>query len=393
MTFSKKTTVFLFAAFCLINVLGAHFLKDALDFPIDTKVFYSPAAENILAGNGYTLNGVFADRYPPGYPVFLTGVYAATGQTGENNFFYPYVIALMQAISCVFLYKTAKILTGSASAAVTAALFFTYPFFAVLSMTHYAWTAMPLFTFIFYASLYLFFKNSLKKPFRGGFFLSGFLLGLSALVWPASVYLAVPLGAYLLLSGAKERKSFLTFIPGAFLPILIWSAVVSANTGSFRVSSGQWPSVKDGLAHSSGKQMAQFSFGREAVEEIEAGNIKNMSGIAVFARQKLESDFKDTAAYLMFKLFRPWYATDSERFEKIILAAQAPYLALSILGFIQLLKEKKKEGWLLLAIVVYFWLAAFSVLSILRYMIPAMGLLMVFVPLGGEAVWKRIVRK
>lgn len=378
----------MFAVFCAANIVGAHFLKNTLDFPTDTKFFYSPAAENLLAGKGYTVEGVFADRYPPGYPFFLSAVYALSGQAGENNFLYPYIIALLQAASCILLYKTAKMLTSPSQAVMTAALFLSYPFFAVLSMTRYAWTAMPLFIFVFYAALYLFFKTKMKKKLPGGFFLSGLLFGVSALVWPASVGLWLLFALYLFFSGAPRAVS--SFILGVFLPILIWCAVVSANTGHFRLSSGGWPSVKDGLVHSSGTQMARFDFSGEALKEIEDGNMRGPLDAAAFTLRKLRTDFKDTSSYLVFKIFRPWYATDSEKFEKIILAAQVPYLLLSIFGFLNLREENKKEGRLLLGAVIYFWITAFSVLSILRYMIPAMGLLMVFAPAGGEFIRKRI---
>ena len=396
MIFLKKTTSCLFLGVLLLNILGLCFFKNKLDFPTDTRVFYSPVAENLVAGKGYAFKGSFSDRYPPGYPLFLAVIYGLTRHPGETNPVYPFATACLQALSCVFIFKIARFLNGSKNAAASAILLCSYPFFLVLSATRYSWTAMPLFMVIFFAGIYLFLKNFRKEisgKYFPGFFLSGLLLGLSCLVWPAPVYIWILFAVYLLTEQAQHRKAVLSFIPGFFLPIILWSALVWTHTGSFHISGGQMLSMRDGLVHTSGGKMGQFDFGRQAAEDMKAGKIKSLKDIAVFTGKKMRSDFKDTAAYLTFKLFRPWYATDSEKFENVILAVQFPYILLATIGVSRLLKERKKETLLLIGVIVYFWLTAFSVLSILRYMTASMGLMMIFIPAGAEFIWKGIFKR
>src|SRR5262249_26132349 len=80
------------------------------------------------------------------------------------------------------------------------------------------------------------------------------------------------------------------------------------------------------------------------------------------------------------KLARSWYGTDSRRKEGLILLIQIGYLALISWGGWRAWKlggihRTFAAGAILIAL--YFWSMTFLVLSILRYMVPAMGVLFV----------------
>lgn len=88
---------------------------------------------------------------------------------------------------------------------------------------------------------------------------------------------------------------------------------------------------------------------------------------------------------LLLKALRSWYATDSARYETVILPIQIVYLLLILWGFIAAWKSKSTSRLYAVYIALttlYFWLATTSALSILRYMIPAMCLLMTLIPAG-----------
>lgn len=88
---------------------------------------------------------------------------------------------------------------------------------------------------------------------------------------------------------------------------------------------------------------------------------------------------------LGLKLARSWYGTESGRLEGFNLAVQAIYLLAIVWGGLTLWQSKAAQrGYLLFAVVltVYFWLMTVSTLSILRYMVPVMGVLVPLIPAG-----------
>src|SRR5690349_13865034 len=82
---------------------GTYFFHNALPVPTDAETFYSPAAESLLKGQGYTVNGQFLTGYPPVYPAILAGVYFLTKIAGTANPYYPYLVVLFQSGTLLFL--------------------------------------------------------------------------------------------------------------------------------------------------------------------------------------------------------------------------------------------------------------------------------------------------
>jgi hypothetical protein len=83
------------------------------------------------------------------------------------------------------------------------------------------------------------------------------------------------------------------------------------------------------------------------------------------------------------KLVRAWYGTDSQRMERYILLIQAVYLAL--LGWAAWMAwwkggEKRRLAIIVLAVVATFWAMSVLALPLVRYMVPAIGLLFVLLP-------------
>jgi hypothetical protein len=89
------------------------------------------------------------------------------------------------------------------------------------------------------------------------------------------------------------------------------------------------------------------------------------------------------AKLLMIKLARSWYATTSERFETANMLVQIPYL-ISILWSSRVAwklgnvrKHLVISAWLM---ILYFWAMTITTFTIVRYMVPAMGLLFLLLP-------------
>jgi hypothetical protein len=90
------------------------------------------------------------------------------------------------------------------------------------------------------------------------------------------------------------------------------------------------------------------------------------------------------------KTLRSWYATDSQRKENISLMIQFFYVV--IIGLCICIAWKQKleiQQYIVVgaAILIYFWYMTIMVLSILRYMLPAMGLFFVLLP----AIFKKFI--
>jgi hypothetical protein len=165
---------------------------------------------------------------------------------------------------------------------------------------------------------------------------------------------------------------------GFLIPVLTWSFKVNQRTGRFEVSSGSMLSVQDGLIHKGGFKFKEYELTEDAQKEISAGRMKRPADLAIFYTQKLLQKPKAVLRYLLFKGLRPWYATDSERHEDRIILIQISYLIFGLWGMAAALRKYRLQTQFFTAIILYFWLTTFSVLSILRYMIPAMGFLIIF---------------
>jgi hypothetical protein len=96
-------------------------------------------------------------------------------------------------------------------------------------------------------------------------------------------------------------------------------------------------------------------------------------------------DSASAAQLIAIKAARSWYATDSRRFETASLFIQLGYLAAVFWSAARILRGNAPAGArallaLMLLIAAYHWLTTIAVLSILRYMLPAMGLLFCLLP-------------
>ena len=280
----------------IVNCAGALILSQKLAIPSDTENFYSPAALSLAAGHGYTINEEFVYRYPPLYPIFLAAIYSITGIAGFQNPFYPFIIAMIQAFSCGFLYLIARHMNFSQRTAVLSAASFTlYPFFLLLGTTRYAWSAMPLFIFMFYTAVLLFLK-SLKNFNLPLIFLSGILMGLAALTWPGGIYAWVVCSLCGAWYAIKERKIlkgtllFLCLALGFWIAVFPWNHMIYKKTNQrVMLSSGQMLSVRDGLLRQDGEKFDSFELVQRARVERSHGGLNDLKAVAFFIKSNSHS--------------------------------------------------------------------------------------------------------
>jgi hypothetical protein len=110
---------------------------------------------------------------------------------------------------------------------------------------------------------------------------------------------------------------------------------------------------------------------------------RSVRDVIALVFEKLQSQPLVIAKLAVMKLARAWYGTDTGRFEFQILLVQIPYMVLIIFGLILASQQSRivRDSALVVAVIVlYLWFMTAVALSIARYTVPAIGLLLVFAP-------------
>lgn len=174
------------------------------------KFFYRPdsltyiePAESILANLKYNINAISdqpATVRPPGYPLFLSGIFAVGG---ENNYLFSIIcFSLISALTVLFIYKAARLMCNQKIAILAASLF-------AFNITSIAMSPMfladTLFAFIITLFMYYYLRYFLTR--QSQHLVPAFIfLAIATLVKPAS-FLLIPCAAIAtLLIGQGDLK-------------------------------------------------------------------------------------------------------------------------------------------------------------------------------------------
>ena len=193
--------------------------------------------------------------------------------------------------------------------------------------------------------------------------------------WPADSQAKMPPGRTAVLA--------LLLVIGQVVAIAPWILFVHSKTDAWiPVSSGGRLSLLDGLTLGVDPEEASPELSERVLELTHAvqanrAEIHGPLSAAHFLGERALEDPWPVFELLAVKATRAWYGTESVRHEKALLMIQVPALVLALLGWWALLRSRPVAAMTILALVLYFWAMAFLVLSILRYLMPAMLLLMV----------------
>lgn len=370
--------------------------------PVDYEVFYGPVAENILQGRGITLGGTVASAQPPGYPIFLSFVFRLARFLGHERVeLIEHVNIILNSFSCIILFLIVERIYTRNVAFIASIIYSTYPGFIYMSTDP---DAATLFIPVFFSFLLIFIIGYQTKSALY-FAVSGALLGISALVRPTPILMPVALMLYIFFSNPKLRQKivFITCFSISFIIVLLpWEFYVYRNTGRLIPLSTNGPaSVRDGLAFAInpgvGGDRVHVSEDIYAIMKYVATHpqeLSNVQQIARFCVLQLTSNTCSFIKLIGIKAARCWYGTDEMWHEREILLLQLPYLLLGILGIYRTSRNKTYlNGMVLLLIIIgYFWIMSIMVLSIVRYMVPAMAFVGVFTSLGLANLYKSCER-
>jgi 4-amino-4-deoxy-L-arabinose transferase-like glycosyltransferase len=238
--------------------------------------------------------------------------------------------------------------------------------------------------------------------------LVGLSLGLAALIKPFAIALPVifvGLACVCVIPCRPRQRALFSFCVAivyllAISPWEVWAREVS----------GQWiplctngPNVLiDGLTLGTVRGMKPVwmpqnvrALTQDAVEHYK--DLKTTASIANFVIAKIREEPRAVAQLLLIKAGRSWYGSESHAFEKWVVVIQLLYLPFVIFGVREVSKGDRQQRNFLLttaAIVMYFWaLTTFAALPELRYLVPAMSLIMIIAAVAFDALATNCIRR
>jgi len=261
------------------------------------------------------------------------------------------------------------------------------------------------FILVSYFGLFLFFvsmeKND-KSMLR--FVLIGLLFGASMLIRPIAIGIPIVITGVFLFIGRKKQWKMraiqsIVLVVTAYGTLLPWQAWWYFQTSEYMfLSQGGLPGMRDGLTYAvqKAKYRQQFVISedvRTVMRNVSDNQnvLVSTSRVGVFMLNELTRDPVAVLKLIGLKIMRSWYATDSGRYETPIMLLQAGYFVVILIGSIRVFGRRtlssiqRKVSIYIIAIVAYYWLMTISVLSIVRYMTPVIGLLFIFIP----GIWKK----
>lgn len=368
----------------------------------DYFAFYQPMGENILKGKGLTFEGKVLPYIPPVFPFVLSGIfYLAEFFKIERLDLIVLFNILFAAGSCSLLFLIAKEIFNKKIALITAFLWMSYPFNLWFLKNP---NTESIFIPLLYLGIFLYIL-ALKRKKIELMFLGGIFLSLASLTRFISLFLPLLLAFFIFIYLTKESKKLNFFLVGvlligSFLAFSPWMVYTFLNSGSFIPFSAIGERVIvfgfNSLAESIGEKTIDLSGGNsnslETIKEIE------QLGGGFYTFHFLIKEFGPITFLKLFflKIARCWYGTYKMWWEYKILAVQLLYLIPACFGSICSIikiKEKRKEIIFIFILVIYFWIFAFLGGSILRYMVPVMGFVIIFMAVFLNFLINKILKK
>jgi 4-amino-4-deoxy-L-arabinose transferase-like glycosyltransferase len=378
----------------------------------DYEGYFAPVAANLAAGKGLvTGNGRVATLYPPGYPMMLALLIHLAGWTGLSyeTWVAVFTVATM-AISAVLLFNLAWRILGLRGAWITVGLWMSYPSALWLSKQPSSDTAfLPFFYGALLLALPLLLDESDSPGLAAGV---GALLGVAVLIRPIALLAAPLLAVCLAYYGSRESwgrrlRPALALLIAYGAMLAPWEVWVWQRTGQWIPASTNGPaSISDGLMQAVSlrgyRSPIEVPVGvRLIMEEAQVRQkehrLHTRGDVLDFFAEAARDRPLQLAQLLWWKAKRAWYGTNAQRDEETWLAwTHAVYLILSIAGAVMLWQGAAGgRRWLAVSgvLVLYYWGMTVLVLSIVRYMLPAVGLLFVWQAVVLERGWARVVGK
>jgi len=375
----------------------------------DYRTCYEPFAKSIARGEIVYLstynnieNSVCA---PPGYPLMLVLIISLSNLLNIPIIYLIFASNIIAtALGACLLFLIAELIFNKRIALISSLLWLSYPFnLWFLKNPH---TEIP-FILFFLLGIYLYLL-ALRNKRMWYLFFSGAILGFSILIRPAGFFLPFLFGIgifFLLKEKSLKTKIFffLIFWLGCLLIVLPWEIALFLKTNQilFLDTRGTTP-INIGLTYplkkvsGSGFPLVPGDVFNLMKEIKDATLLDKDFNVVSFMSKELVLRPVPVIKLLFLKLARSWYATSQMWLETKTLLMQLVYLIPALFGIyfaFKRYKEKFKHIVFLLSMVVCFWGLTFIALSILRYMIPVMAIIMIFSAITISLIIQRIYER
>jgi len=409
-----RLTVFLAAVGLVLSlwliIPDRYFLSQNADY----EGYFEPAAKNLLHGYGFTWHGPSSSegipnvgfhlppgslfiRFPPAYLLMVTAAMATA-----EKFHLPAIYAvdalnvLAIGISAVCLFSIAAMVFGERRALLAPLLCVTYP--GILLATKGGNAEIQLCAAVLGAVALLWRAVRYARRRMLGFFGAGLIFGCAMLVRTQGIVLLPACLIWLLVFPRQEQLRVrlgwvaVTLIASA-LAIAPWELWVYARSGALVPLATEGPaSVYDGLTFAAKAAAPNAPPAAEFPDEVKrlsadflVGCRNSPSVFRTFAYVGTQFRLrpKAVAEFFLIKAFRSWYATSSGQFDHESLILNLAYGLLFVWVLTVAVRRAgppRLLATLVLSVVFSTWAVTIMVLSIVRYMIPAIAVMFVLTP-------------
>ncbi len=388
----KKTLLVLILSSLITQSLFLVIMGDAVQSarPNDYFNYYKPGAENMLRGKGFVDDdGELITRFSPGYPVYLLAPLSLSKLTGISDLALVRTFSVLTSIfSMLAFFYCVTLIFSTRIAFYSSILWITYPFH-IWFIKNPA-SEVPFFLF-FFAALGVYFL-AMKNNKALYHCLSGILFGCTALIRPIALLLGgiAAIGIfYLEKHSSKIRIKHATLIMlGFFIAILPWELFVYNKTEEFiPISKGGPVTMTMGFSYAVKEYVPGIiaSVPDDVLSLMhrirDKEDLTNIADVLSYFGQELMDTPIPFIKLIYLKTVRVWYATNVMWYENYILLIQLGYFLLIVPGIALAFRNSKdriRVILFMLCIVFYFWGMAFLTVSILRYMVPVMAILLIF---------------
>jgi len=356
----------------------------------DYLYYYAPTAESLIAGKGVPFENEIGIRYPIGFPAFLAFIFSLARllHIAKLELIVFFNIIISAASTCV-LFLLAKTLVNKKIALISSFLWLTYSLNVWFIKKPNS--EVP-FILLFFVGLFLYVQSA-KLMSRPQAFFAGIVFGAGALIRP--IIIALPIIFTVLLFVLLKKQPFKKVLTLSILLLVGYSIVISPWIQYVYMNTGKLLplSTIGRVAFKGGTQTLIIDKGEEfgsvlylpkdvtrLIQKMDTADTSNSFKIMKFFGQSLLSQPIAFLKLIAIKMSRAWYARDSLYSENIILAIQIPYILSALLGMIVLWRKIKNNPAVKIFIVtiLYFWALATIGPSLVRYMVPAMALMIIF---------------
>ena len=386
-----RVVIALFAVALFLRLIALIILRPP-DLDTSATEAYLGGAHLLLNGEGFsdTSYPVFA---PPLYAIFIS---LCLSLFGDGQVSVKIVQAFVDSAMTITIYSIIREIFDARTGLLSAALWTVYPFSIYLAISI---AAEPLFT-AFLSLFVLLTIYAIRSPKLRYYCAAGILLGLATLTRATTQFLPLIFPMMILpfhRLGKEVLLNYTVFCLSFSLVILPWAVrnyvvlqdfipVATAGGAVFLEGSSENFFSADGRA----KEMPAYLESLRArgivgppkgSKPSQNARFLTRAGIENY-KSRLQNDPLSLVPFLLSKVVRLWYSTESGHNQGMILAVNLLIYPFALAGLVLAWIKKRPLAWVLVCALVYFVAIHCITVPLYRYMVPTMPYVIGFAAFG-----------